>query len=398
MALPLSPPPDKSGRFRPIATPKTIDAGGKIRAMITDDSAVVRRVVAEVLTSDPRIEVVGTAASGEIALARLKDLRPHVITLDMEMDGWSGLETLERIRAVDHDVRIVMFSSQTTPGAQATIDALAAGADDFVAKPAGMSLTAAQESLRRELLPRITQFFRWHRPASGAPPQMPATPASRPSAPLTPSAATMASHSRRGLPRRIDLVAIGVSTGGPNALVELLSKLPGDFPVPIVIVQHMPAMFTRLLAERLNSLCHLTVKEAEDGMEILPGNVLIAPGGRHMLATTSNQRRVVRLDDGPMENSCRPAVDPLFRSIHDVYGGDVLTVVLTGMGQDGMEGVKVLRKAGAIVIAQDEATSAVWGMPGAVVRAGLADAVLPLDEIAGAIQEHMATRLRSVAG
>jgi len=262
-------------------------------------------------------------------------------------------------------MRTIMFSTLTTRGASKTFEALSLGADDYVAKASNSgSLDRSLASLRAELIPKIKQFF-----------SMPMA-AARPAAPV----GVPAAKARAGRP---ELIVIGVSTGGPQALARLLPKLPENLPAPVAIVQHMPAMFTRLLAERLDGESGLAVKEAEDGDELRPGRVLLAPGGRHLRVRRGARGGLVaRLDDGPAENSCRPSVDVLFRSAAETLGGRALALMLTGMGSDGLEGARQLKAAGASLIAQDQASSVVWGMPGAVVEAGLADRVLALDQIA----------------
>lgn len=348
----------------------------KIRILVVDDSVVVRRMLTDALSADPMLEVVGAAPNGRIALARIPQLNPDVITLDVEMPEMDGLEALAAIRKTYPRLPVIMFSTVTERGAAATLDALALGANDYVTKPSNVGSAAkAIEAIRQDLIPKIkvccpflaaAEIFR-PRPASAVFP--------RPSPPLK----------RAGPPGRVDVVAIGVSTGGPNALSLLLPQLPADFPVPVVIVQHMPPLFTRFLAERLSAKSKIQVEEGSRQQILRPSQALIAPGDFHM--TVARQGPMVRLstNQGPPENSCRPAVDVLFRSVVDVYGPYVLGVVLTGMGKDGLRGSERIREAGGQVIVQDEATSVVWGMPGFVAGAGLADAVLPLEQVAGEI-------------
>jgi len=339
--------------------------------MVVDDSVVIRRVVTHVLEADPAIEVVGSASNGLLGLQRIPQLNPDVLTLDIEMPDMDGLEMLRRIRREFPSLRVIMFSSLTERGAAITLEALTCGADDYVAKSCGES--SREESfyrLKDEMVPKIRQFFRFpnqrEKPANAPPSLFPGTVGFAPS---------MSSTER---PR---VVVIGISTGGPAALGSILPALPATFPLPILIVQHMPPLFTRLLAERLNSSCELRVQEAAHGSPVEPGNILIAPGDFHMRVVSGQGRIFVALDQSSQENFCRPAVDVLFRSVGEVYGGSAVGVVLTGMGQDGLRGVEVLKAHGARILAQDEATSVIWGMPGAVVRAGLADNVLPLDAV-----------------
>ncbi len=356
----------------------------KIRVLVVDDAVVIRRLVSDSLTQDPDIEIAGIAPSGEIALARIPQVNPDVITLDIEMPGWDGLETLRRLRKLYPRLPVIMFSTLTERGASATLDALALGANDYVTKPANVgSVTAGMQRVRDELVPRIKALCR--RPPGE-------------SLPAAPAAKTVASHAFLRDPRatgslvfgqapqaRPEVLAIGVSTGGPNALSALISKLPAGLKIPILIVQHMPPLFTRLLAERLGALSSYAGREGANGSTVRPGELWVAPGGFHMkVQRYGDDVRLVTNEDPP-ENSCRPAVDVLFRSVAEAYGGKALALVLTGMGQDGLRGCGDIREAGGRVIAQDEASSVVWGMPGAVVRAGLADEILPLEQIPAAI-------------
>ncbi len=356
---------------------KIVPVGNRIRVLVVDDSVVIRRLVTDVLEQDPAIEVVGAAANGAIALAQIRHKSPDVITLDVEMPEMDGLETLRRIKKEYPQTRVVMFSTLTERGAAVTFEALALGADDYVAKAANVgSLHISMAKLKEELIPKIKQFFVLRPPAP--PPK--ATPAVSPEA------------RRRPALLRPAVVAIGVSTGGPNALGEIMPVFPGDFALPVLLVQHMPPVFTALLAERLQSAAKLRVKEAVAGEPVEAGTAYIAPGDYHMEVERRDGRPIIHLHQGPPENSCRPAVDVLFRSIERVYGGAAVAVVLTGMGEDGRRGVEALRARGAYVIAQDEATSVVWGMPGTVVRAGLADAVLPLNQVVPEILKRVTAR------
>ena len=350
---------------------------GKIRVLVVDDSFVVRRVVSDVINEDPELEVAGVAINGKMALAKVAELNPAVVTLDVEMPEMDGIQTLTALRKTHPRLPIIMFSTVTERGARVTLEALANGAQDYVTKPtASANLAAAKEEVREQLLPRIKAFCR--------PPVRPAR-----VVPLAPRAAAVVPAVPPGRRRVIEVVAIGVSTGGPNALMDLVPALPADLPVPVVIVQHMPPVFTRLLAERLASKSALAVREAEAGEPVRPGTVLLAPGGQHLAVERRGAGVETRLTQDPPENSCRPAVDVLFRAAASVYGGGVLAVVLTGMGQDGLRGCEPIRRAGGQVVVQDEATSVVWGMPGAVAQAGLADAVLPLPRIGPEILQRV---------
>jgi two-component system chemotaxis response regulator CheB len=342
----------------------------KIRVLIVDDAVVVRRLVSDVLSADPTIEVAGIAANGSIGLAKIAQVAPDLVTLDVEMPGMDGITALKEIRKLYPRLPVIMFSTLTQRGAATTLDALAFGASDYVTKPANVgSVAIAMQRIRDELIPKIKGFC-----AAAAGLESPATPARRLVATPKPPLQDVASP-----PRRVDAVAIGVSTGGPNALADLLPRLPADFPVPILIVQHMPPLFTKLLADRLSAKAAIGVSEAAQGDEITARHAWLAPGDHHMqVARVATRVRVTLHQEAP-ENSCRPAVDPLFRSVADTYGPHVLGVVLTGMGQDGLRGCQAIRAAGGQVIVQDEASSVVWGMPGYVAEAGLADRVLPLD-------------------
>lgn len=346
-----------------------------IRVLLADDAVVVRRLLTDILDADPEIEVVGAAPNGRLALAKLAQVNPDVVILDVEMPEMDGLETLAALRKTHPRLPVIMFSTLTERGAQTTLDALNLGATDYVTKPSNSgSLLLARQKVADDLLPRIKHLGRRFRPRTAGAPA--AAPAPKPAAPP-----------RRPRPTAdvVEVVAIGVSTGGPNALAELLPVLPGDLPAPVLIVQHMPPVFTRLLAERLDKRCALEVVEAQHGMRVKSGHVYIAPGDFHMVAARQGTEVVVHLNQGPAEQSCRPAVDPLFRSVADVWGAHALAVVLTGMGSDGSRGASSIHAAGGHVLVQDEASSVVWGMPGAVVQAGLADEVLPLDHLGASI-------------
>jgi two-component system chemotaxis response regulator CheB len=351
----------------------------KIRVLIVDDSVVIRRLVAEELERDPALEVVGTAADGRIALARMTQLNPDLVVLDVEMPELDGLATLKELRKTYPRLPVIMFSALTVRGAEATLDALSLGATDYFTKPTtGGGLDASLGVIRDQLIPKIKAL---------CPNTVNGTAAARAGFVARPSTggAPAASTPARTISGRVDVLAIGTSTGGPNALVEILRPLPADFPVPIVIVQHMPPMFTRLLAERLSAECAIPVQEATTGTILQAGKAWIAPGDFHMVVEPEGRQRRLQLHQEPPENSCRPAVDVLLRSLAKAFGPNSLTVILTGMGQDGMRGCEHVREAGGQVVVQDEATSVVWGMPGSVARAGLADRVLPLSLIANEI-------------
>jgi two-component system chemotaxis response regulator CheB len=354
---------------------RSLQPGERIRVMVVDDSVVIRRLVTMALEHDPMLEMAGTASNGVIGLQRIPQFNPDVITLDIEMPDMDGLEMLRRVRREFPQLRVIMFSTLTERGASKTLEALTLGADDYVTKVSNEgSLDRSLARLREEMIPKIKQFFCWVVPKSAT---IQPKPASTSAAPYVWRGAP-GMQAMKVWPK---VVVIGVSTGGPAALGRILPQLPVDFPLPILVVQHMPPLFTRLLAERLDSTCKLQVREANQGNAIEPGRILIAPGDFHMKVIASGGTVGVYLDQSPRQNSCRPSVDALFASTGEVYGGAALAVILTGMGQDGLRGTEILKMQGASVLAQDEASSVVWGMPGAVVNAGLADCVLPLDEV-----------------
>jgi two-component system chemotaxis response regulator CheB len=303
-------------------------------------------------------------------------VKPDIISLDIEMPEMDGLEALERIREKWPDLPVIMFSTLTQSGATATLDALAKGATDYVTKPSNVTgLNQGIELIKSELILKIKALCS-ESAGLGIPSNLP-----KPKPVITQSENLKNTKTLKSL-HRVDVVAIGVSTGGPNALATLIPSFPANFPVPIVLVQHMPPYFTKLLADRLNSDSAVTIQECKSGDVLQPGQVYLAPGDFHMLVEQHKDDVVALLNQKPHENSCRPAVDVLFRSVAKVYGRNALAVVLTGMGQDGTEGCQHIQDRGGQVIVQDEATSVIWGMPGFVVKEKLADKILPLDQIA----------------
>jgi two-component system, chemotaxis family, protein-glutamate methylesterase/glutaminase len=350
-----------------------------IRVLIVDDSAVIRRLLSDVLGADPEIAVAGMAGTGHLALSRIAELNPDLVTLDVEMPGMDGLETLVEIRKLYPKLPVIMFSTLTGPGAASTVEALARGASDYATKPSRAgSLESARERVRQEIIPKIKGLCAVR---FGSP---------RPE-PL--SGVTSAVRA----PSRVEVVAIATSTGGPNALAELVPQFPADFPVPIVLVQHMPVMFTRLLAARLDTLSSLRVQEGKEGQKVEKGEVWIAPGDYHMTVSRRGRDCVLGLNQDALENSCRPAADVLFRSVAQAFGEGVLGIVLTGMGADGTRGAAAIREKGGVIFVQDEASAVVWGMPGSVVAAGLADRICPLSGLMPEILRRVLFR-RSHAG
>lgn len=355
----------------------------RIRVLVVDDSVVIRRLVAEALSTDASIEVVGTASNGRLALAKVAQLGPDVITMDVEMPEMNGIEAVRELRRSGHQMPIVMFSTLTEKGAAATLDALVAGASDYVTKPSGTG--SVQESLERvagQLLPRIHALVgppvEQTRPAATPPaagPRLPGRQAGDPaSGPAEP-------------PRHpVRAVVLGSSTGGPEALSRVLGSLARPLPVPMLVVQHMPPVFTRQLAARLDRIGPSTVVECHGDEDVLPGHVYVAPGNHHLELRRAGSGLRTTLTQAPPVNFCRPSVDVLFRSAVQVLRGDLLGVVLTGMGADGRTGCEDVVTAGGTVVVQDKASSVVWGMPGVVAAAGLAHRIVPIDQMAQVIE------------
>jgi two-component system chemotaxis response regulator CheB len=343
-----------------------------IRVLIVDDSAVMRSLLRMVLEPQPRIEVAAAVSSGEEGLAAFDRLHPDLVLLDIEMPGMNGLEVLSGIRRRDRRVPIVMCSTLTSRGARITLEALTRGATDYVTKPGAQSgVRQGVDTLTRELLPKILAL-------------LPQTPAASPAAAVSRNNATPGPRlaSSPAAPLTPKVIVIGVSTGGPAALEAMLPKIPASFPLPILIVQHMPRLFTGLLAERLDSLCPLRVREAAHDTRPEAGVIDLARGDWHLELGRDFH---LRLNQNEPENFCRPSVDVLFRSAALACSGRLLGIVLTGMGSDGLAGSRAIRSAGGAVFAQDSATSVIWGMPGSVANAGLASKILPLGAIPGEI-------------
>jgi two-component system chemotaxis response regulator CheB len=347
----------------------------KIRLLVVDDSLVIRRALRECFRSDPEIEVIGVAENGLKALEQIKNLRPDVVTLDIEMPEMDGLETLKSLRNQGSTVPIIMFSKYTSQGATATLEALELGASDVVAKPETHGGKGSScEVVRRQLTTRIRALGRR---AHGS--------LARQSTLSQEIAASVTTDFRPTV--SIEAVGISVSTGGPTALIEIASNLSPDIEVPIFITQHMPPMFTKFLAERLSARGPLPAFEATDGMVAQPGHIYIAPGNFHIQVDRQDSTVLVNLSQAAHENSCRPSADVMLRSLAMSYGSNLLSIVMTGMGQDGRRGCEVVKKAGGTVVAQDQESSLVWGMPRAVISAGLHDAVMPLSAMAQLINE-----------
>ena len=363
-----------------------------IRVMIIDDSALVRRIASDILTEDPEITVVATAAQAEFALPKLDREKPDVITMDMEMPGMGGLEAIRRIMAT-RPTPIVVLSAYAQKGAELTLQALDLGAVDFAQKPSA-SLSGGLTAIAQELVEKVRNAARIEFPQPSAPPpQAPvvAAPAPVVRAPARPPRPPLEYSGETDC----ELVAIGTSTGGPVALKTVLTMLPASLPVGVVVVQHMPPVFTKAFADRLNDCCEVEVKEAENGDAIRPGRVLIAPGAWHMTVTKFGGEPRVTLNQSPNVNGHRPSVDVLMHSVAMEYGSRAVGVIMTGMGRDGADGLKELHHRGGHVIAQDRETSVIYGMNREVVQAGSADEVVPVEEIAGRILEALRSRVVS---
>ncbi len=347
-----------------------------MRVMVVDDSALYRKVISDVLSGHPGIDVVATAPNGKIAMNKISDCAPDLITLDMEMPEMDGLTTLQNLKDKHAQIKSIVFSHHTEKGAELTLKALDLGAIDFVTKPSTSgSLEKNMETIRKELLPEILELSKTVnrfgvRPKARTiyrPPQTTKIPAMEPR----------------------DVIAIGISTGGPMSLMNLFQQIPKTLKQSILIVQHMPAIFTRKLAEQISRETAIPVTEAKNDETILAGHTYIAPGNYHMEVYNDAGTKKIRTHKGPQENYCRPAADVLFRSVAEVYKKKAVGVVMTGMDHDGMKGSKVLRANGAPIVAQDEASSVVWGMPKFIIENNLADMVAPLDKMYESIQKFI---------
>jgi len=354
-----------------------------VRVLVVDDSALMRKMIPQIIERDSGIQVVGTAMDGEFAIKKMDELKPDVVTLDLDMPRMDGMETL-RVIVRNHRVPVIVVSAHTTQGASATFKALASGAFDFVAKPKDAA-SAHMEDISKELIGKIKVASQ-----SGVPL------ASNPASVLSePRRATKPAAKPKRAPSKV--VAIGISTGGPNALQYVLSQLPGDFPGSIVVVQHMPEGFTELFARRLDECCAIDVKEAQSGDLLVAGRALICPGNRHMKVKRMPLGDIIVLSDDDRVNGHRPSVDVLFRSVAHEFGNNSLAILMTGMGEDGADGMAAIKRAGGMTVAQSEDSCVVFGMPKAAIERGHAIRVVPLDALANTLQAQCATTARAAA-
>ena len=374
-----------------------------IRVLVVDDSPFMRKSLQKMLEEAPDIRVVATARDGVDALEKIQEFKPDLVTLDIEMPRMDGLTCLKKIMA-DHPMPVLMVSSLTQEGAQATLDALSLGALDFIPKESGfasLSILQIQHDLQ-EKVRRLATSPRFHKPppashprATHAPPTYPPTAHSsaaptpvRPAAAPKPHAPPPPAGSTLSATPLAELLLIGSSTGGPKALQDLLPTLPGSLPVPCLIVQHMPSTFTKPFADRLDGLCQVHVKEAEQGEPLKAGTVYIAPGGIHMTYGTRGAKGCIELSPEPVSSLHRPSVDVLFLSVSELFRGQVLAGILTGMGSDGAKGMEQLKRKGAHTLAEAEESCVVYGMPRAAVERGCVDVVAPLADISGHLRKH----------
>lgn len=356
-----------------------------LRVLVVDDTSLFRRVIADALALLPDVEVVGTAPNGKIALERAATLSPDLITLDIEMPEMDGIEVLDALKSRGIECGVVIVSALTLKGGDLTIRALERGAFDFITKPSGGDPQANLAAISSALAPIVSAYRRRWEIRSILKPTSTLTMAAR--ANLSPPPARI---EYQPVSRKAELVLIGISTGGPNALAKMLPVLPPNFPVPILVVQHMPPLFTKSMAASLAAKCRVLVKEAEDKETIHPSTVYIAPGGRHMrIAAGLKGEFNLSITDDPLENNCRPSVDYLFRSVANNFNGNTTAVIMTGMGSDGVLGLRLLKRKNCHIIAQDESSCVVFGMPGEAVKAGIVDVVAPLEHIADEISRSV---------
>jgi two-component system chemotaxis response regulator CheB len=366
-----------------------MSASEKLKILVVDDTILYRKIVSEILSELPNVEIVGTASNGKTAIVRIASLKPDLITLDIDMPSMDGIEVLEEINRLEYDVGVIMLSSLTYQGSEMTVKALELGAFDFIPKPEFDTMEANKQYIKQRFAPMLRSFadrreikkilsgqssFKSRKSVE----TLIAAPA------LEPVAVEKSAKVKKRV--RSDVVVIGISTGGPKALAALIPELPADINIPILIVQHMPPLFTQSLAKSLDSKSAVRVKEAQDGDIISPNTIFIAPGGKQMkVEKKENGVKFLRICDDPPENSCKPSVDYLFRSVAEHFGEKATGVIMTGMGSDGSLGIEAMKARGAFIIAQDEASCTVFGMPKKPIESGLVDLISPLDKIAAEI-------------
>ncbi|SPD72792.1 fused chemotaxis regulator; protein-glutamate methylesterase in two-component regulatory system with CheA [uncultured Desulfobacterium sp.] len=353
----------------------------KLRVLVVDDTVVYRKIVSDILAELPDVEVVGVAHNGKIAISKIESLKPDLLTLDIEMPEMNGLEVLSRLRVDSPDIGAIMLSTLTQKGGDMTMQALELGAFDFIPKPLSGQIEENKKNIKAAIGPMIRAFIR-RKEIKGILRHTSRAEMRQPSASSSVVARIHSVDSK--MAGKSEIIAIGVSTGGPSALSQVMSKISPELGVPILIVQHMPPVFTQSFANSLNSKSSIEVKEAVDGELIRPNTAFIAPGGKQMKigASADGHNRIIRITDDPPENSCKPSVDYLFKSVAQYYVGRATGVIMTGMGSDGAKGLEMMKKNGATIIAQDEATCVVYGMSKEPIESGLADIISPLDRIA----------------
>jgi len=364
---------------------------GQYRVMIVDDSAVIRGLMSKWLGEDPAIQIVGTAGNGEMALLSMSRYDPEVIILDIEMPVMDGLTALPKIFQINPKVKVVMASTLTKRNAEISMKALSLGASDYVSKPDSKREVASSQSFQEELISKVVSIAAASRLRNNGEVYIGEKSSLIDKQFMSTMKTGKVIDKRRFSGNKTSILAIGSSTGGPQALLVVLKNL-GKVNVPIVITQHMPPTFTKILAKNLSQSTGLDCKEAEDGDILENGKAYLAPGGYHMTVVEKNGRKIIALDQEPAENFCRPSVEPMFRSLIDIYGSEVFAIMLTGMGHDGLEASGKLVEVGGTLIAQDEETSVVWGMPGAVSRAGLCSGIYPLNQIGTKVKEKLVGR------
>ncbi len=351
----------------------------KIKVLVVDDTVLYRKILKDTLLTFPNVEIVGTASNGKIALSKINQLQPDLITLDLEMPEMNGLDTLRELKKVKNRPGVLMVSTHTTKEASVTVEALNLGAFDFIAKPSAGDIGSNIETLKQQFEP-ILEAFLSKKGISIA------SAARDKGTDLEKGEDTSTGHNYVPYSPLLkpEIVAIGISTGGPQALAEVIPKIDSNLKVPILIVQHMPPVFTKALADSLNQKTELTVVEAFQGQRVADGNIYIAPGGKQMRVEKDNlaNKSLIVITDDPPENFCKPAVDYLFRSVSKNFGKKSLGIIMTGMGKDGTIGSRLLKRTGAVIIAQDKDSSVVFGMPAEAIKAGVVDYVVPLNKIA----------------